>query len=276
MRGVSLLLADRETLPCLGVPAEFVTLPGVRRSNPLPTIKRWEPGRESSATAVPLHVVMPFSRAYNISALADMLRPEGVTWHPIISDASIEFPDEPWIRPFRMEGPPAGWDPCYYKINAWVERNQESIADTDYYTVLCDDDGLMPGHYRLLREIDAPVIITSLLRGDYSPPARPGCCRHPTAPYIATRANVWRAHVGNGQYTMRGNLFREMRFCNDGNSEVSMLRWLVRRAPSIHIERDVYILFNLLEPGRYDAATVGALVGAHSEYCPHPDDDKSH
>src|ERR1017187_10133447 len=127
-------------------------------------------------TVVNCHILTPFSRPENLPALIRNLEPQGIQWHLIAHDyTSVEktldgigWPT--WVDLIKGELPD-DWDPCYWKLNHWIE--DQTIVDDDYYAFLCDDDGYEPGFWDAIRQThqtECDVIFVSMKRGVCVPP----------------------------------------------------------------------------------------------------------
>lgn len=203
-----------------------------------------------------VHVLTPFSRPQNLELLCRNLAPLGVVWHPICHDNSA-FPSDPWIRPLKVK-PRGSWDPCYAKLNAFIE--QCPIIDGDWYGVLCDDDlfdaNVIPS-LRLLNEDDNGVIV-SAKRGHYIVPTG---LQHPTSTLVAAPRNMRVNHVSNGQMFLRGRLLKTVRYQNAANADGRLCE-MVRNMSPIRYFPKAFTFLNILQPGRWDRAAVAGLVAA--------------
>ncbi len=179
--------------------------------------------------AVTHHVVMPLSRPENIGTLREHYRSERIVWHPV-SQEEYDFGDEDWIRPFYCKVPKY-YDPCYYKLNAFNE-----IVDLDYYSFLCDDDMVIPGHFDRLRKHRGEVILSEAAMPQPIIPADKGWMRIGACTL--------------GQLTVRGDIYRSMVFTNEWVADGRMIEKLVATR-RVEYAPECRVLHNRLEPGRW-------------------------
>jgi len=175
------------------------------------------------------HIVTPFYRHQNRALLQKNL--EGFIWHPIEGN----FPNF--------------GDQAYAKINHFIQTAE--IIDDDYYQILNDDDALPADFIRTTREIGGDIVIFSLDRGQRTPPEAQGIHRHEAGKLIASRENMRIGGMGLQQIRFKGSLFKTLR-CADHPFADGMIAQSLRDRDDIVFVPDVFILFNYLEPGRYD------------------------
>lgn len=95
------------------------------------------------------HLYTPVSRPHLLPHLADILRPQGITWHLLIHEPLPEsFRVEPWMEVMLLPPIDGLHNCCYSKLNrAWL---YDDLGDNDWVNVLCDDDGILPDFYARL------------------------------------------------------------------------------------------------------------------------------
>ena len=193
-----------------------------------------------------IHVVTPFSRPENTERMVELLVDQRVLWHPLM-DGGVEFPVKAdWIQP--LDCGPAFHDirDCYGKLNTYIE--QGGIVATDRYCVLNDDDAYPRGFMDRLRELDQPVVICSMKRGQFTPPS---FFNHPTFTLVANPDHMIRGMVGLEQVLMLGSVFGDVRYPLLPDGDGHLAEHLFHTREDIHYEPDLYVLFNYLEPGRW-------------------------
>jgi hypothetical protein len=94
-----------------------------------------------------------------------------------------------------------------------------------------------------------------MLRGQQSPGATANGYQHPVFPLIAKAENMRVGHIGVEQYFVRGDVLRKMEFPPDrpdacDGVAAEKLAFVYRG--KIRFEPDLYVLFNRLEPGRWE------------------------
>jgi len=198
-----------------------------------------------------IHVVMPFSRPNNIPALHEHLEGLGVVWHPII--ANVPWPEEygsDWIDPMYVEIPD-GFDPFAHKLNTFAAL--WPIVDGDRYCMLCDDDMFGPGYVETLRSVSGRIVVTSMKRGQHVPN---NGREHPATTLIGSPANMRTGLIGIQQCPVTGDIFKQFYFPTDEPNRCDgiVAEWLRDNYLSeIIFMPDLFILFNRLQPGRWDA-----------------------
>jgi hypothetical protein len=146
--------------------------------------------------------------------------------------------------------PPAGTDPCYAKVNAWLDGHRNSIYDDDYYQFLCDDDALPAALVPRLKTFSDEILVLSCKRGDQVPPEAPF---HPNWPLLASPENMRTCFCTWEQAVMKGRVLKALRFqdtssCADG----AMMEWLkANYSEKIRYLPDLFVKFNYLQPGRW-------------------------
>ena len=195
-----------------------------------------------------IHVLTPFSRPANIPVLLSSFEQSNITWH-IISHAPETITHElpSWVivhdcgEDFRQSNQSGPIDPCYWKLNWWIQTQQ--IDDASRYCFLCDDDGFESGYYDRIRESGlGPVVVTSMYRGHHQPTG----VSHPTSTLNGCDANMRQCHVGLEQFSVTGEVLRKMRFENHMCGDGKMAEWLAANYP-ITCLPEVFAWFNWLE-----------------------------
>lgn len=178
------------------------------------------------------HIVTPFYRKENEEFLRK--NTEGFIWHKI----------EEAIPNFK--------DPAYAKINWFI--NYHEIIDDDYYQILMDDDALPKGFFEATSRIEGDIVVFSMKRGNKVPLEATELRAHPTYPLIARPSNMIPCEVGLQQIRFKGSIFKTI-VCDDHPYADGRVAEKFARGPQymdiVYIP-DIYILFNYLEPNRWD------------------------
>jgi hypothetical protein len=205
-----------------------------------------------------IHVVMPFNRKQNLPFYLDAFpRQSGVLWHPICTE-DLGLPQAAWVQPMLV-GDTGYKDVCYGKIQAFID--QADIVDSDTYCVLCDDDWYETGFFDKIRRYSFDVVVVSLARGQHLPST-------PNAHDISTlwAGDMRPCHVGLEQLFYKGRIFRRLRYPDIGHADGLIAQHVAAVFPFLCV-RNAFVLFNYLEPGRWDLdphtrALLPALAGA--------------
>ena len=208
-----------------------------------------------------VHVVMPFSRPDNFPQLSAMLEPLQVQWHLLCHDPESVAGNHPdWIHIHNVGHPPATFDPCYWKLNWFIENGP--INDGDRYHYICDDDGITPRVSQAFSRALAPVAMCSMRRG-FGFPYRAirnsdqltrGVRRQWGNPLIASR-DALANHAWNGSVAVMGYVMRKMRFINYHGSDRFMGKWL-SECFDAEFFPCCFAYHNWFEPGRYKRPTM--------------------
>jgi hypothetical protein len=194
-----------------------------------------------------VHIITPFHRPQNASALIAHLEPMRVIWHPIC-DVHVEF-DAPWIVPLYVVLPP-GRLILHQKHNYWIET--QPIVDSDWYGFMNDDDGYEPNVMDMVRsKTTSQVVVISMKRGDRTPPGTPPGSAHDIYTLRAAPEEMRVCYAGVEQLFVRGSVLRTLRFVDDNCGDGLMMEYVTRRFPTTY-EPNYYALFNVLEAGRWD------------------------
>lgn len=175
------------------------------------------------------HIVTPMWREENRSFL--IKNTKGFIWHPIEGHiANVQ-------------------DQTYGKINQFIQNHE--IIDDDYYQILMDDDALPANFIKTTQGIEGDIVIFSMKRGDHIPEGLPQYRAHPTYDLIACRDSMTVGLIGLQQMRFKGSIFKTL-VCKDDPYADGMLASTLKDLQDIVFVPDVYILFNYLEPGRWD------------------------
>jgi hypothetical protein len=175
------------------------------------------------------HIVTPFYRVENEEFLRK--NTEGFIWHKV--EGSL--PD------FK--------DPAYAKINYFIQKYP--IVDDDYYQILMDDDALPENFIETTRRIKGDIVVFSMKRGSRIPGSATDLRAHPTYPLMAEPRNMVPCEVGLQQIRMKGSIFKTI-ICDDHPYADGRVAEKLAKDHSIVYVSNVYILFNYLEPGRWE------------------------
>jgi hypothetical protein len=205
---------------------------------------------------------MPFSRPRNAQAVADMLPARNdFTWHAICSEpeaAKAVLSCDTWVQTdVEMVSVPSGVDPCYYKINRWMERRIKGLGEgfVHYVGFGCDDDGWPAGFWDyVLGELSKipTMLVVNMERGNRVP-GRPGSAH--CSKLFAAFSNMRRYHVGLEQYFVRASLMTGEMFDERQSTADGMMAWrLARKLDDVKYANpaDPSVQFNWLENGRWD------------------------
>ena len=200
-----------------------------------------------------IHIITPFSRYHLLEKLLNAYRPLDVIWHPLtFKDRIPVLATEPWVQPFiaNADHPvPAGYQTV--SLNMFID--QSSIVDDDYYVTAADDDMYEPEVFKALQEMDDPVVIISMKRGQQIPEGTPVLRAYDTNTLIASPENMEVGFIGGEQIFMKGSVLKSIRFNEetaqiaDGLLAIQLVKdYKIRYAPNL------YALFNYYEPCRWD------------------------
>jgi hypothetical protein len=210
------------------------------------------------------HVITPLARFENIHPLIAILKPHNIQWH-VITDDDNKTPlyfDEPWIHHYVCPNESIGfWARSNNSINWFLET--QPIVDEDYYGVLNDDDGYENNFFQKLQtEIEenkpTDLIITSMKRGFHIPDNLPPVKQHPTTTLIATPENMVVCGVGVEQFFIKGKLLKQHRLPLTPYGDGELIVELVKQYETLYLPH-LFVLFNYLEPGRWDKKPVELL-----------------
>lgn len=194
-----------------------------------------------------MRILVPFSRPHLIPTLVGIWgkAPDGVHFHPIISDPTCVFESTDWIHPFYCGEVPAGWNQMYWKLNYYLD--QMPIHENEMYGFLCDDDAFEPEFYEKVFQYPDDAIIVSMKRGKHDPGTGNG---HPPTALIACKENMKQGKVGMEQLFIRGSHLKNLRFENFSEADGKFIVNIVNNLPVKYLPR-AFIWFNYLEPGRW-------------------------
>jgi GT2 family glycosyltransferase/predicted SAM-dependent methyltransferase len=195
-----------------------------------------------------IHLLMPFSRHHLWDKLIEDYRPMGVVLHPLVyDDEPLPKCGEDWLIPFTSART-SGFNQSEL-LNRFIELAY--IDDDDYYVSVSDDDMYEPRVFDKIREMDDPVVVISMKRGQNIPAgAYPA---YPTFTLCAVPQNVFVGGIGGEQIFMKGSVLKTIRFdeLNPSVADGILAVELKGRYP-IRYEPDLYALFNYYEPGRWE------------------------
>lgn len=213
------------------------------------------------------HVLTPFSRPQNFGRLFECLVEQHIVWTLL-----YHAEHEEWVRvesraqkcaatPGKFDKPFFKFcadedilgDKPYDKLNVFI-RDCE-VRDDTYYICLCDDSLYPVSFFDAIANETAPVVVVSALRGDHTP-TQGG---HSTGTLAAHPDNMRFGHVTLEQLIIRGDMFRGL---NWAGGDGPMAEHLARTfGDQISYRPDVHMLFNALEPGRWEAETLRRALG---------------
>lgn len=168
--------------------------------------------RETDGRHPTIHVITPFARTHLLPQFLPMLESQGVIWHPIHHEPMGVAAD--WIQPMAVEPAWGEQNPCYWKLNQWIERLHGSIQDDNAYCFCGDDDAYPARFFDAVRETRfGDVLFVSM--------------QTPEQRLVAARENIKRNNVGLQQFFVTGRILKTMRFLNVANADGTMAEWLV-------------------------------------------------
>ncbi len=173
------------------------------------------------------HIVTPFYRYENEDFLKENTK--GFIWH-------------------KIEGIVDAKDQTYGKINQFIAEHE--IIDDDYYQILMDDDALPDGFFDAQKYYNQDIVVFSMLRGHQIPPGTEAFRAHPTDTLIACRDNMKVGSVGLQQIRFKGSIFKTLH-CEDVYYADGLVAESIRDREIKYVP-DIFILFNYLEPGRWN------------------------
>lgn len=194
-----------------------------------------------------IHVLTPFSRTHLKEMLVEMLAPMEVVWHPILHEP-VSFGPHLWIMPFQ-QALPGGFDICYYKLN----RCLDAINPTgdDWYTFLCDDSGYPPDFAAQVTSRAKPETDAILVSADRGDGSNIEGTQWPTTPLIASAENAVISKCTLEQLWVRGRALEAHRFRQQVNFGDGVLIEHLAQTAKMEYAPDLFVLFNLMQPGRY-------------------------
>lgn len=192
------------------------------------------------------HVITPFSRWYNLTALINMLRPEKVTWHLLLDNDAPTISLEGWLTSFHGHPPPPRFFIGHWMLNLFLDFYP--IIDDHYYVLMTDDDYFEPGFFRKLDKYSDDIIICSMKRAGDKLMADPG--------------NIRIAHVGLEQLIIKGKILKQYRCNGFYEADGDLIVRLYRDHPEkFRFAPEAVCFFNFLPPwgngkldqwGKYD------------------------
>lgn len=208
------------------------------------------------------HVITPLARFENVPKLIAILKPQqNIQWHVITDDDNptpVHFA-EPWIHHSVCPNHSVGfWARSNNSINWFLET--QDIVDEDYYCVLNDDDGYENNFFQKLQKQigqnkPSDLIITSMKRGLQIPDNLPPVKQHPTTTLIAAPENMVVCGVGVEQFFIKGKLLKQHRLPLTAYGDGELIVELIKQYETLYLPH-LYVLFNYLEPGRWDKKPV--------------------
>lgn len=194
------------------------------------------------------HIVTPFSRFENLSAMMHMLEPMGVEWHLLLDDNGVARlnPQHDWIHCYYFPSVQPFWRAWAQHLNAFIKM--APLVDGDRYMILNDDDFLEPGFFAKTDEHNGEVLVVSMKRGQHSPPGGHG---HGTDTLVACPENMLVGRVGCEQMLVSGRLLPTVHFNDSITADGEAIVDMSKRA-AIEYAPEAFVFFNYLEPGRWD------------------------
>lgn len=211
-----------------------------------------------------VHAITAMSRFDLLDTLVEHYGPMDIVWHPVMFESEANLSDWPpgkaWIQPLVIPNVdefaelvgrgekrfPIG----HYKKNAFVKS--DDINNDDYYWFLDDDDMIEASTVSAIKEMDDDVIFISMKRGHHVPADVTTERAYPTWPLIAAPENVKVGLIGQQQYICKGEVLKQIHYDEQiHHSDGLVAIWLKENFP-IRYEKNLYVLFNYFEPGRWE------------------------
>ena len=185
------------------------------------------------------HVITPFSRPQNISALMTHLSQFPAIWHPLAHNkehfrqlVEAAGDDSRWLPDFTPYPPEteANGSCCYHKVNTFIER--WGLIDDDYYCVLCDDDLYELDFFDKIQQHTGDVVVCSMhwLNG---------------RELIAAPQNMRQGQVGFEQLIIKGKVFKRYRYKMDCQADGQLIETVCKENP-VDYAPEAWVLFNAL------------------------------
>jgi len=202
------------------------------------------------------HIVMAFYREYLHETIKQDIKNMDVYWHPVCEPHEIKYFEkdtEPFIQPIVSEIK-NHYMVGYEKLNKFIEL--ATIIDDHYYGFLGDDDMYAPGFIsKIMKFINAKIIIFSASRGDNSPAPTDAAYQWPAIPlYLHKLNDIHVANIDLCQMIVRGDILKQTRFqeassCDDGQyAENLRKKW----PDDILILPEIGVFKSFYEKGRYN------------------------
>jgi len=198
------------------------------------------------------HVITPLNRIQNFTKLVESLSAQSVEWHVITDAGSTPIhTDIGWINSYVCPNKESSfWGRCNYSINWFLDHHP--LRPNARYSILNDDDSYEPGYFNFLRNFDEDVIVTSMRRGNRTPPDAIPERAHGTDTLVAAPGNMKVGHVGVEQVSVHSRILSRCRLpihiCGDGQ----MIEYIIATEKSVRYLPECHVWFNYFEPGRWD------------------------
>ena len=184
----------------------------------------------------------------HLPLLIDMLAPMEIIWHPVFDEGKVPEAkaEQNWIKPLWCPAMPEG----YGFIGSWKTNwflDHMDFEDSHRYLLLNDDDWYEPDFFNLLDEHGEGFIICSMKRGEHQPEGSP----HPGGVLIACPENMRKGYVGGEQIILTGAIAKNFHLGQGYEGDYEMLSKLLKQFKPRYAP-EAYVLFNALEPGRFD------------------------
>lgn len=199
-----------------------------------------------------LHILTPFSRNENLNFYLKNLEDKKIIWHPIVHEKLLFA--SPWIQPFYVFSTLPKEDPNYHKLNLFIDNFY--IIDTDLYLFMNDDDWVEEDTLDRLKGFDdnlGEVFFCSMKRG-HQVPNNEGIQQHGIETLIPYKG-VGCGSIGLEQIILKGDVLKQVKF--NTSPEVQhmsdgVLAEELQKKYDVKYLEDVFMLFNYLEPGRWN------------------------
>ncbi len=197
---------------------------------------------------VTFHILMPFSRWFNLIDIGACLRPQGVHLHLLMIKGEQDVPKlGGWIDTYHFDAPPEGFFVGHWLVNQFLENAE--VFNEDRYQVLTDDDLVEDGFYSKLASFDDDVLVTSMQRSNI-PSDGGAACGFGTL--VASPENMKVGHCGFEQILAKGKVLKEYRCGSRYEADGD----LIEKMWADGMERfrfvpNAFVYFDRLPPGAY-------------------------
>ena len=186
-----------------------------------------------------IHVITAYSRPENKDLLIKHL--EGKVNWTVLTDLDDKFPS--WVNVIKLYVE-EGWRPDMSVFNQWLDLG---IEDETQYMFLNDDGFVEEPFWEKIP--DENIVIVSAKRGEHIPNLNKA---FENTPLIADEKNMRVGYVDLEQMIVKGKILKNYRFSNNPMGDGILAESLVGH-PDIVYLKDVFMLFNYLEDGRFDS-----------------------
>lgn len=175
----------------------------------------------------------------------------GIFWHLIYEPQHApEFTPVvgSWVSGCPCPPPEPGWFPGHWKFNWYLNSLKWDVEAR--YLLLSDDDLLASDFFTRMDAVDGDVLIASMKRGDHAP-GQNGIPAYAPTTLLASPSNLGLGGIGGQQVMMAGWAYRRYRLGPGMCGDWEMIAGVLRSYVPVFVP-EAFVLFNALEPGRWD------------------------